>query len=324
MSHDPASTVSATAMRPLGATGLEVTAVCVGTSPLASMPQLYGYAVPDERAHATVRAVFAGPFNFMDTSNGYGNGTAERRIGAVVRESGGLPEGFVLATKVDADKATGDYSGDRVRRSAEESLERLGVDRFPLLHFHDPEYHMTFEEAMRSGGPVETLIRLKEEGIADHIGIAAGPIPMLLDFVRTGLFAAALSHNRYTLLDRSGEPLLAECAARDVAFINGAPYGGGILSRGPGAEPKYAYRPAHAAVVEAARKMKAACDRHGVPLSAAALQFSLREPRIASTVVGISDPARIAETVALAGRPIPDELWQELGTLAPPAEVWLN
>jgi D-threo-aldose 1-dehydrogenase len=288
------------------------------------MPHLYGYPVPDEAAYATVRAVFSGPFNFMDTSNGYGDGNSERRIGHVVREQGGVPKGFVLATKVDADKETGDFSGDRVRRSAEESLKRLGVDRFPLLHFHDPEYHMTFSEAMRKGGPVDALVKLKEEGIADHLGIAAGPIPMLIDFVRTGLFAAVLSHNRYTLLDRSGVPLLDEAKKRNVAFINGAPYGGGILVKGPDAQPKYAYRPAHPAVVHAARAMGEACRMHGVPLSAAALQFSLRDPRVTSTVIGFTNPSRISETIRLGEHPIPQALWDELESLTPPAEVWLN
>jgi D-threo-aldose 1-dehydrogenase len=103
------------AKRPLGATGLAVTSICIGTSPLASMPGLYGYAVTDEQAHATIRAVFDSGFNFMDTSNGYGAGSAERRIGHVIRERSGLPKRFVLATNVDADPVTRDFSGVRVR-----------------------------------------------------------------------------------------------------------------------------------------------------------------------------------------------------------------
>jgi len=312
------------ATRPLGSTGLDVTAICIGTSPLGSAPHLYGHAVEDEMAYATVRAAFDGPFNFMDTSNGYGGGNSERRIGKVIRERGGLPEGYVLATKVDADRATRDFSAERVRRSAEESLERLGLDKLQFLHLHDPEYYITFAEAMRKGGPVEELARLRDEGIADHIGIAAGPIPMLLDFVRTGLFSAVLSHNRFTLLDRSATPLLEETQKRGMAFFNGAPYGGGMLAKGPDVQPKYAYRPANEAVTRAAHAMAKACAASGVPLAAAALQFSLRDPRVTSTVVGVSGPARIAETVALAGHPIPEALWEELECLAVPDEVWLN
>ena len=100
--------------RPLGRTGLQVSRVCIGTSPLASMPALYGYEVAEERAEATILATFRGPFNFIDTSNNYGGGAAERRIGRALAAAGGLPPGFVLATKVDADPLTGDFSGERV------------------------------------------------------------------------------------------------------------------------------------------------------------------------------------------------------------------
>jgi len=128
--------------RELGGTGLLVSPVCIGTSPLASMPGLYGYEVGAKRAEATIEAALDGPLNFLDTSNNYGAGSAETRIGAVLRRRGGLPPGFVLATKVDADPETGDFSGARVRRSVEESLERLGLDRVQLMYLHDPEAHL--------------------------------------------------------------------------------------------------------------------------------------------------------------------------------------
>ena len=115
------------------------------------MPHLYGYEVSAEQAVAAVEAVFDGPFNFLYTSNAYSDGDSERRIGEVIRRRGGLPPGFVLATKVDGDRRTGDYSGARVRRSAEESLERLGLDHFELLHLHDPEV-MPFDAAAAPGG----------------------------------------------------------------------------------------------------------------------------------------------------------------------------
>jgi D-threo-aldose 1-dehydrogenase len=310
--------------RELGSTGLMVTGICVGAAPIGSIVGTYGYSVDDEPAIATVRAVFESPFNFLDTSNGYGNGTSERRIGAAIKAHGGLPEGFVLDTKVDADPKTRDFSASRVRRSVEESFERLGITACQLMYLHDPEYYMTFEEAMQPGGPVEGLVKLKEEGVVDNIGIAAGPIPMMLDFARTGLFQAVLSHNRYTLLDRSAEPLIDEALKHGAAFVNAAPYGGGILVKGAGAQPRYMYRAAKPETVAAVGAMQAACDRHGVPLAAAALQFSLRDPRVTSTVVGMSDPARIEETVRLADHPVPDDLWHELETLLPPREVWVG
>jgi D-threo-aldose 1-dehydrogenase len=310
--------------RPFGRTGLEVTPICIGTSPLASMPALYGYSVDAARAEATVEAVLDGPFTFLDTSNNYGAGSAEERIGAVLRRRGGVPEGFVIATKVDADPRSGDFSGERVRRSAEESLTRLGLDSVPVLYLHDPEFHITFEEAMAPGGAVEALVSLRDEGVAGHLGVAGGPVALMRRFVQTDVFEAVINHNRWTLVNQNAEPLLAEAAARGVAFVNGAPYGGGMLAKGPDVQPRYAYRETPEHVRTAVRSMQKACDSLGVPLAAAALQFSLRDPRVASTIVGISEPARIATTLELATTPIPDELWTELDHLTPPTGDWLD
>ena len=317
-------TVHSTGLRPLGQTGLEVTGVCLGTSPLASMPDHYGYQVAADQAEATVTAALTGPFNFIDTSNNYGGGRAEQRIGAALAALGGLPAGVVLATKADADPETGDFSGARVRRSVAESLDRLGLARVPLMYLHDPEYYITFAEAMAPGGPVRALIELRDAGVLGHLGIAAGPVPLLREFIATGEFEVVLSHNRFTLVDRSAEPLMDDAAERGIAYVNAAPYGGGMLAKGPDAQPRYAYREAPESVREAVRAMERACAAAGVPLEAAALQLSLRDPRVTSTVVGVSDPARITRTAALAALDIPDSLWPELAALTPPAIAWLG
>lgn len=309
--------------RPLGRTGLEVSPVCIGTSPLASMPQLYGYEVSEQRAEDTIRAVLDSPFNFLDTSNNYGGGTAEERIGHVLADMGGVPPGFVLATKVDADPRTGDFSGDRVRRSAEESLRRLGLDRIQLMYLHDPEFHLTFAQAMAPGGAVEALACLRDQGVIGHLGVAGGEVRLLRQFAATGLLDVVLNHNRFTLVDRSAEPLISQAAGLGLGFVNAAPYGGGMLVKGPDAQPAYAYRPARDQVRDAVRAMQRACAGYGVPLAAAALQFSVRDRRVASTVVGVSEPARIKELEALAAVPVPAALWAELETLAPGPEFWL-
>jgi D-threo-aldose 1-dehydrogenase len=303
--------------RELGATGLLVTPICIGTSPLASMPGLYGYEVGAERAEATVEAVLDGPVNFLDTSNNYGAGSAETRIGAVLRRRGGLPSGFVLATKVDADPVTGDFSGARVRRSVEESMERLGLDRVQLMYLHDPEVHLTFAQCMADDGPVAALADLRDQGVLAHLGVAMGELGLMGQLVGTGVFEVALNHNRYTLLDRGADALIDDAVGRGVAFVNAAPYGGGILAKGPQAQPKYAYRPAPAPLLDTVVAMHEVCARYGIPLRAAALQFSLRDPRITSTVVGVSDPVRVEETVALAGLETPDAMWAELAELIP-------
>ena len=302
------------AQRRLGSTGLQVTPICIGTAPLGSMPETFAYDVPEERALATIRAFFAGPFNFLDTAASYGDGESERRIGLVLRELGGLPPGFVLATKADRDLQTGVFTGAQMRRSVERSLRLLGLEQLQLVYLHDPE-HISFEEAMQPGGPVEVLHQCKEEGLIAHLGVAGGPIEMMIRFVETGLFEAAISHNRFTLLNREAEPLWEVCARRGVAAVNAAPYGSGLLAKGPGAYPRYMYNQAPPDLLRRARGMEETCERHGVPLAAAALQFSLRDARIVATIVGMTRPERLAETLKLAQQPIPDELWIELDSI---------
>jgi D-threo-aldose 1-dehydrogenase len=302
------------ALRPLGSTGLQVTPICIGTAPLGSMPETFEYEVPEERALTTIRAFFASPINFLDTAASYGDGESERRIGIVLHELGGLPPDFVLATKADRDLQTGVFTGEQMRRSVERSLSLLGVQQLQLVYLHDPE-HISFEEAMQPGGPVETLQQCKEEGLIAHLGVAGGPIDLMIRFVETGLFEAAISHNRFTLLNREAGPFWDMCARRGVAAMNAAPYGSGILAKGPTAYPRYMYGEASPELLRRATQMEEACKRLRVPLAAAALQFSLRDARITSTVVGITRPERLAETLDLAQRLIPDELWAELDSI---------
>ena len=310
--------------KPLGRSGLSTTVVGVGTSPLASMPQLYGYRVDEEQAVATVDAMLDSSIRFLDTSNGYGSdGSAERRIGEALRRRGGLPTDVLLATKVDPDPITGDFSGDRVRASFEESLTRLGVSRVELLHLHDPE-RIDFAFGMAAGGPVEALVRLRDEGIVGHLGVAGGPVPLLHQYLDTGVFEVVLSHNRYTLLDRSAAELFAAAHERGIGVLNAAPYGGGMLSRGPDEQSRYAYGERAGEIGDAAVAMARLAAEAHVPLAALALQFSLRSGFIDSTVVGVSSPGRVQQTLDLATQPIDDGIWDELDRLAPPAELWLD
>jgi D-threo-aldose 1-dehydrogenase len=288
------------------------------------MANLYGYGVDEERAIATISAAFDSPINFIDTSNGYGeDGTAERRIGAAIRRAGGLPPHVVLATKVDPDPKTGAFSGDRVRASLEESMDRLGVDHIPLLHLHDPE-RISLAEGLGAGGPVEAMVDLRDRGLVDHLGVAGGPVDLLAGYLDSGEFEVLLSHNRYTLLDRSAESLFQSAVARGIAVLNAAPYGGGMLSKGPQVQRRYAYGTGDDALREAARAMEAVCRRYDVPLAAAALQFSVRSDLITSTVVGVSAPERIEQTLRLLATPIRDDLWPELERFVPAREHWLD
>lgn len=301
-------------LRPLGATGLEVTEVCVGCAELGDMPETFAYGVAEAQALETIHAIFAGPFTFVDTAASYGDGESERRIGVVLRELGGVPMRFVVATKADRDLHTGEFSGTQMRQSVERSLRLLGLDSLPLCYLHDPE-HIGFEVAVAAHGPVEVLRQCQREGLIQHLGIAGGPIEMMMRFVETGLFEVAISHNRYTLLNQEADPLWEACQRHGVAAINAAPYGSGILAKGPGSYPRYAYGQAPDVYLERAFALEAVCHRNKVPLAAAALQFSLRDPRITSTIVGISRPERVIQTLELVQLPIAQAVWDEIAAL---------
>ncbi|TDF92785.1 aldo/keto reductase [Paenibacillus piri] len=300
--------------RLLGRTGLLVSPLCIGGAPLGDMPETFNYSTTEENALATIRAAFAGPINFLDTAAAYGDGESERRIGKVIKENGGLPSGYVLATKADRCLQTGDFSGEQIKRSIEGSLLRLGLDRLQYVYIHDPE-HTTFENVMGPSGPLEVLKSFKDQGVIDHIGISGGPIQMLIRYVETGEFSAVETHNRYTLLNRSAEPLLDVASRLGVAVINAAPYGSGMLAKGPDAYARYAYSDAPQSLLERARLFVKVCQEYDVPLAAAALQFSMRDPRVTSTVVGMTKPERVAQTLELASYSIPPELWPALDAI---------
>jgi D-threo-aldose 1-dehydrogenase len=302
--------------RPLGRTGFAVTPVCIGTSTLG-FPQLYRSGIGPEEAVATARAALDGPFNFIDTSNGYGE--SERYIGMALAETG-LPEGMLLATKVDPAPGSTDFSGRRVRESVAESQERLGLDELQLVHLHDPE-RVPFDEAVGPGGALDALLALRGEGRIRHLGVAGFDTVLLSQYLDLGVFDVLLVHNQFTLISQAADGLIDAAAEKGVAVLNAAPFGGGMLAKGPEVVPTYCYGIDDQRIRDRARAMDAVCREAGVPLAAAALQFSLRDERIASTVVGISRPARVDEMARLAAWIIPDAVWDALEPLA--REGWL-
>lgn len=280
-------------------------AVILGTSTLGQPDRPGG----PELAEAMLRSGFPA----VDTANGYAGGRSEALLGIAIGRVG-LPDGTAVITKVDADPMTGVFDGDRVRRSFAESLERLGVNRVPLLHLHDP-YTVTLAEATAPGGAVPALVRLREEGAVDAIGIAAGPVRLLLDYVETGAFDAVLTHNRFTLVDRTGARVLHAARARGMLAINAAPFGGGILAGSAQHRDRYAYRPATPETLHRVAAARLACSRHGVPMDAAALAFSTRSPLVDATVVGVSSAMRLRRLAELVATDVSADLLDELRTL---------
>ena len=306
------------ARRPFGQTGLMVPPISIGCAPLGDMKDTFMYSVTEEDAIATVQAALASPIDHIDTAALYGDGESERRVGLALRGLGGLPAGAILQTKQGRDPKTDDYSGETVKRRMERSLNLLGVDRIHVVYLHDAEW-TTFADAMAAGGPVEVLRSYKDQGVIGYLGVASGPNDVELQYIDTGLFDAVITHNRYTLLNTSAEPVIEAASKRGMAVLNAAPYGSGILAKGPEAYPRYCYQEASGEMIARTHELAAICYRYGVPLAAVALQFSMRDPRVTNTIVGMSRPERIGQTIAFATHDVPAELWAEIDALPPPA-----
>ena len=307
-------------LRPFGKTGITVSAICMGGGQLGSMPELFGYEVTEDAAIDLVRDVLDGPIRFLDTSNGYGGGKSEERIGLAIEQHGGLPADFVISTKVDA--LDGDYSGARVRTSVRESMDRLGIGPLPIVFLHDPEFH-PYEVLTAPGGAVDTLVELRDAGEIGHIGVAGGDTREIGRYVDLGVFEAVLVHSRWTLVDRSAGPLFERASAAGLAILNAAVYGGGLLTPS-GGNGMYAYKPARPAVITAADAMREVCTRYGTDLSTAALQFSLRDDRIASTVTGFTKPSTLARTLEARDADLPAAFWGEIEARVPSPAHWLD
>jgi D-threo-aldose 1-dehydrogenase len=306
---------------PLGKTSLRVTRLGLGGAPLGGLFE----AVADDEAHRVVEAAWQAGIRFFDTAPLYGHGLAEQRLGTVLRTK--PRHEFVLATKVgrllrrDAPPEPGqaykgapplnptfDFSYDGVMRSVEESLARLGLDRIDVLHIHDPDDH--FDEAL--AGAYRALDRMRKDGTIGAVGAGMNQSEMLVRFAREADFDCFLLAGRYTLLDRSGaRELLPLCGDRNIAIIAGGVFNSGILAN-PGAGATFDYRAAPPALVERAARMKSISDRHGVDLKAAAIQFPLRHPAVATVLTGCRSVKEVEENVRMFETTIPDELWTEL------------
>ncbi|WP_345217139.1 aldo/keto reductase [Georgenia halophila] len=285
------------------------------------MPGLFGYDVSADQGVALVQEVLHSPIRFLDTANGYSDGESERRIGAGIAANGGLPEDFVIGTKVDAKGSN--YSGARVRESVAESKERLGLDRLPLVHLHDPENH-DFDMMTAPGGAVETLVAMRDAGEIGSIGLAGGDTRINARYFDLGVFDVLLVHNRLTLVDRSADALVERAAERGMGVLNAAVYGSGALARQEGPVGKYGYRPPSQPVEEAILGLRRLCAEYGTDIATAALQFSLRDPRVSSSIVGISKPERLEGVLAASATELPQEFWDRVEELCPAPECWLD
>lgn len=304
--------------------GLPVTTLGFGA---ASIGNLYR-AVPDEQAAAAVDAAWDGGVRYFDTAPHYGVGLSERRLGAAL--SGRPRAAYVISTKVgrllepnpaptgsdlanafdtpDTHVRVLDYSAAGVRRSLEESLARLGLDRVDIVYVHDPDEHV--EQVLTQALP--ELGRLREEGMVGAIGVGMNQWQAPLRFVTESPVPldVVMLAGRWTLLDRSGLPLLTAALEHGVAVVAAAPFNSGLLAKNrPSPQAHFDYGPVPGPVLGAAQELADLARSFGTTLPAAALQFPLRHPAVVSVVTGIGSPQHAATSLSWFEADIPDELW---------------
>jgi D-threo-aldose 1-dehydrogenase len=212
-----------------------------------------------------------------------------------------------------------DYSYDGTMRSFEDSLQRLGLEHIDILFIHDadvfthgPELQKVyFRQAM--DGCYRALIELREQGLVRAIGVGVNNWEVMLDFMQAGDFDTLLVAGRYTLLEQEAlTELLPLCQRRGTAIVIGGGFNGGILATGAVPGAKWNYAPAPAPIMEKVKKIEAVCARHKVPLAAAALQFLLAHPAVASHIPGTRNVAQLEQNIELVAYPIAKAFWQEL------------
>ncbi|MFI6387800.1 aldo/keto reductase [Nonomuraea sp. NPDC050540] len=279
-------------------------------------------AVTDEQARATVDAAWEAGVRLFDTAPHYGLGLSERRLGAALAGR----DGYVLSTKVGrrlvpadpvrddegfdvvaAERRVWDFSRDGVRRSLEESLVRLGLDHVDVALIHDPDAHAG--QALAEAYPA--LEELRAQGVVKAIGLGMNQWQVPARFVRDTDIDVVMLAGRYTLLDRSGLPLLEACAAKGVKVLAAGVFNSGMLATDePGGT--FDYQPASAPLLERARLLAEVCRRHGVTLPQAAMAFPARHPAVATVVLGARSADEVRRNAALWAEPVPEELWAEL------------
>ena len=297
-------------------------------------------AVPDAQAHALLDAAWASGCRSFDTAPHYGHGLSEQRLGDALRQH--PREAFVLSSKVgrlltpDATvpreqhgyvgglpfRQHWDYSAAGVRRSVENSLQRLGLDRLDMAFVHDCDAatHGATAAAVRRqviDEALPTLRALQRAGVIRAVGLGVNDVAIVLDVLREAELDVLLLAGRYSLLDHTAVPdLLPLCLQRGVRIALGGAFNSGLLATGTrgGVTARFNYAPAARAWVERTARIEAVCERHRVPLRAAALQFPLAHPAIEIVMVGARSAAEWQDALAMARHPIPAAYWQDLRT----------
>ena len=294
---------------------IKVSEICFGTSALGNMPDTYGYEVNPSIAEETILAILNGPSNFIDTSRNYGMGRSEKLIGNVFKSLGGKPNNIILATKIDRDTATNILDRDATLKSFEQSIKALETEKIDILHLHDPEHCKDLNDITCKGGALDTLFQLKEEGSVTLVGLAMGKVEMMYDLIQKWPFDVMINHNRFTLLNRQADKLFNLAKKKGIKIFNAAPFCGGILAKGTKETNRLVYQEVSEKKLKPVFDLEKTCLKYNIPLGAAALQFSMKDTRISSTIVGITKKSRIDQIVEWSNFEIYEDAWKEILSL---------
>ena len=318
---DPAAT------RHIGRRDLHVSQLGVGTAPFGSASD------PDDAVRGAFDALHGAGLRYFDTAPFYGTGFAERRLGGCMRDV--ARSSLVISSKVGrllkpvGGPASGpkafevqyDYSYDGTMRSIEHSLQRLGTNSLDIVLIHDVNrrwqgdlVEQRYQEAM--SGAHKALSELRDAGAIKAFGVGVNDWSILLRFAADGDFDCFMLAGRYTLLDHTSlATFMPECERRKISVLMAAPFNSGILATGARDGATFFYVEADSEIKERTRRIEAVCTRHGVALAAAALQFPLHHPAVASVVTGMRNADEANANLAHCRASIPAGFWDELKAL---------
>lgn len=329
--------------RKFGRTGLMVTDMGFGAAPIGNFLK----PISEETSDAMVQRAWNAGMRYFDTAPLYGHGLSELRLGQSLRWK--PRDEFAVSSKVGrllkpAPRRTVNsapwvdaapfifhfnYSYDGAMRSLEDSLQRMAIERIDIAFIHDcdvfthgeAQQKIYFKQAM--DGAYKALLKMREQGVVKAIGFGVNEWQVCHEALKQGDFDGFLLAGRYTLLEQDSlDEFLPLCENRNAAIIIGGGLNSGILATGAVPGAKYNYAPAPAHIMEKVRKIEAVCAEYKVPLAAAALQFLLAHPVIASHVPGTRTVEQMEQNIAWVGHPIPPAFWQDLkrkGLLRPDA-----
>lgn len=297
----------------------------------ANVGNLYR-ALTDEQASRILETAWDCGIRYFDTAPHYGLGLSERRLGAFLTTkprsdyvvstkvgrllrpnpagAGRLDDEHDFAVPADLERVW-DFTADGVRRSLDDSLERLGLDSVDIVYLHDPERY-DLRRGLDEGLPA--LAKLREEGLVRAIGVGSMDTDALLATVRSGVLDLLMVAGRLTLADQSAaEQVLPECRTQGVGIVDAAVFNSGLLaSAAPSADSRFDYAPVPPELLARVRRIADVCAEYDVPLPVAAVQFPFQEPVVRSVVVGGATPEQVRQNAANLARDIPAGLWERL------------